>query len=160
MPSANIPSLHHSTRSRVTGSATVAIQSRQDAAHTGKFAIKVDATFDPSAAPFYPSGSLSIRVDLTDSVKGTFVAKTIEVMNSYGKHNPTVVLTGKCDGDLTNQPAAVKGYHYWIMIADDKPDGTAGTPDVISFVICDSTGDRVAYGSGLVIQGDLQVSPN
>ena len=114
-----------------------------------------------SAIDLYPSGSLTIKVDLSDGVNGTFTATSIELINSYGKHNPTVYLTGRCNGDAAAAGAAVaKGLRYWLMIADNgRNSAHEGTPDVVGFAIHDRNGARVAYGTGPLKAGDFTVAP-
>jgi len=45
------------------------------------------------------------------------------------------------------------------MIADNKKAAVPGTPDVVSFLVFDGTGKRVAYGTGPLAEGDLTVAP-
>lgn len=152
-----IPAFHVSDLSKVKGNGDIFIQSRKDAVSSGLFNVQVDAHFDP-ATDNYPVGTLTIRTDLSDSAKGIFTATSIELMNSYGKHNPTVCLTGRCNDDV--QPDA-KGCRYWIMIVNNKQPNAAGaapaTPDVVAFAIHDRTGTRIAYGTGPVRSGDFDV---
>jgi hypothetical protein len=69
--SIQIPNLHTSNRSKVTADgATVLIKRRQDATHSGQFSVSGSLSFNP-ATDAYPTGSLVIKVDLNDSVKGT-----------------------------------------------------------------------------------------
>jgi hypothetical protein len=44
------------------------------------------------------------------------------------------------------------------MLADDKPANEEETDDIISFLVYDRNGKRVAYGSP-VVKGDLLVAP-
>jgi hypothetical protein len=155
-----IPAFHVSDASKVDGSGDVFIASRKSGATTGVFTVKVAAKFDP-AVDLYPTGSLTIKVDLTDGAKGAFTATSIELINSYGKHNPTVYLTGRCNGDTAGAGAAVaKGLRYWLMIADNgRTGGHEVTPDVVGFAIHDRNGARVAYGTGPLKAGDFIVAP-
>lgn len=151
----SIPAFHVSDKSRARGEGEVFIQSRQDAVSAGVFRFRIDVSFDP-AADEYPAGSVLIRVDMSDSAKGTFSSTSIELINSYGKHNPAIYLTGRCKDDA--QPDA-KGCRYWLMIANNKGANAQGTPDVVGFVIHDRDGNRVAYGTGPVRAGDFEVQP-
>ena len=155
----SIPAFHVSDASKVTGAGDVFIASRAAAGVSGVFTVRVSAHFDP-AVDDYPSGSLTIKADLSDGVRATFTATSIELMNSYGKHNPTVYLTGRCTGDGAVGAAPVKGLRYWLMLVDNKgPDGPAGTPDVAGFAIHDRNGVRIAYGTGPLKSGDFKVMP-
>lgn len=155
MSSLCIPAFHISDKSKVKGGADIFIASRQDALSSGVFSIKISAQFDPSV-DLYPVGSLFIKVDLSDGTKGSFKATSIELINSYGKHNPTVYLTGQCADDT--QPDAL-GCRYWVMIANNKAAQQSGTPDIVGFAIHDRNGSRIAYGTGPVKSGDIEVAP-
>jgi hypothetical protein len=61
-------------------------------------------------------------------------------------------VNGRCKAD-------VAGCRFWLMIADNRRGDAKGTPDVVSFLVFNSVGQRVAYGTGPVLKGDLQVSP-
>lgn len=152
----SIPAFHVSDDSEVTGSGDVFIASRKDAVSSGVFSVRVSAKFHPPVDP-YPTGTLTIKADLSDGLRTTFSATSIELMNSHGKHNPTVFMTGRC----TAQPGVdQKGLRYWLMVANNKASTDAqGTPDVASFAVHDNTGARVAYGTGPLKSGDLKVLP-
>jgi hypothetical protein len=148
-----IPNFHVSDRSKISGSGGVALlPNRKDAAHSGTFKIKVDVAFDP-AVNDYPTGNVRIDVDLTDSFKGSADSSSIEQVNSFGKHTPTAVITGRCKVEASNAPV---GCRFWLMIANNKKPAQQGTPDVVGFVIYDRKGDRVAYGTG-PLEGDMEV---
>ncbi|HMT11182.1 MAG TPA: hypothetical protein PKA39_06115 [Ignavibacteria bacterium] len=148
----SIPAFHVSTRSTAKGKGTVHINSRDDAATTGNFDIVMDVSFNP---PDYPTGNIKIKANMSDSLVAGFEATSIELVNSYGKHNPTIYLTGRCKSDSPNAP---KGLRYWVMVADNSSNGD-GTPDIVGFVINDLNGNRVAYGTG-PLKGNIVVAPN
>ena len=150
-----VPAFHASDKSRARGDGEIFIQSRQDAASAGVFRVRLDVTFDPTVND-YPTGNVVIRVDLSDGAKGTFSSTSIELVNSHGKHNPTIYLTGRCSDAV--QPDA-KGCRYWLMVANNKTASQQATPDVVGFVIHDRNGDRIAYGTGPVRAGDFEVQP-
>lgn len=153
MSTMSIPAFHASDPSKAKGAGEIFIQSRKDVSSSGVFSVRLDVHFDP-AVDLYPTGSLLINVNLTDGAKGVFRATSIELINSYGKHNPTVYLTGRCDDEI--QPDA-KGCRYWLMIANNKKANEQGTPDVVGFAIHDRNGNRIAYGTGPVRSGDFDV---
>ena len=153
-----IPALHVSSKSQAKGDATVFISRRKDAAHSGEFEIKISVGFDPVTMD-YPTGNFTIKTNLSDSVKGIFTSTTIELINSFGKHTPTIFLTGKCTLKLSEDIARPKGCRYWLMIADNRGVEGKGTPDIVGFAIHDRLGNRVAYGTGAVIKGDIMVAP-
>lgn len=153
--SIQIPNLHTSNRTKAEARARVFILRRQDGVHAGEFTVQGTLSFNP-LTDAYPSGSLNIRVDLTDSARGTFVVKTVEQLDTTGKHTPTVFATGRCSADIDQKAV---GCRYWLMMADNKREREEQTPDVISFLIYDRNGRRVAYGTGPVSKGDVLVSP-
>jgi hypothetical protein len=54
----------------------------------------------------------------------------------------------------------VKGCRFWMMLTDNRRDqDPEGTPDVASFLVFDGNGQRVAYGTGPVVDGDIVISP-
>jgi len=150
---ASVPSFHISSRSRLKGKARVFIDSRQDTLHTGRFEVAADVHFDPTADA-YPVGTLKIKVDLSESAQANFSATSVELTNAFGKHNPTVALTGRC---TTRSRVKGKGFRYWLLVANNKQTRTTKTPDIVSFAIHDNAGNQVAYGTGPVAQGDLEV---
>jgi hypothetical protein len=153
--SVSIPAFHVPDASKVAGSGEVFIASRQDAASSGNFAIKLSVTFD-QAANDYPAGSVFIKTDMSDGAKTSFDATSIDMVNSYGKHNPTVYITGRCKAGM---PLNQKGLRFWLMIANNKQANAGGTADVVGFVIHDNLGNRIAYGTGPLKSGDITVAP-
>jgi len=152
--SIQIPNLHTSNKTKaVVKAAKVFIGCRKDALHTGTFTVRGQLTFDP-ATDAYPGGSLVILVDLSDSAKGAFNIKTVEQLDTTGKHSPTVYATGRCSAD-SDQKA--RGLRYWLMLVDNNYKVVPESPDVISFLIYDNVGKRVAYGTGPVMSGDLKI---
>jgi hypothetical protein len=151
----SIPAFHESDKSLAKGEGEVFIQSRKDALSAGTFSVSLSVHFDP-AVDIYPAGSISIKVNMSDGAKGLFRATTIDLINSYGKHNPTIYITGRCDNDA--QPNA-KGCYYWIEIANNKRPNEEGTPDIVGFAIHDRNGQRIAYGLGPLRSGDIEVQP-
>src|SRR5258705_12778252 len=125
--STSIPAFHVSGFSRAKGKGDVFIASRKDAGSTGIFHIEINVHFDP-AADDYPAGTLTIKTDMSDSVKGSFIASTIELINSYGLDNPTIYLTGQCKSDtLTRAP--LHGCRYWVMVTSNTKEDK-GTADI------------------------------
>jgi hypothetical protein len=155
----SIPGLNSPVKTKAKGSAKVLITSRKDASHHGLFAIALDVNFDP-ASDEYPTGMINIKTDLSDSLKGSFTATSIELINSLGKHNPTIILEGRCKVQLQEQVPLPKGCKFWLLITDNKSVTDAGTPDIVGFVVINNNGYRVAYGFGPVESGDIEVLPS
>jgi hypothetical protein len=153
--SATVPNLYQSDKATAKGSGTIFIPKRKDANHSGTFRIKIAISFDP-AANDYPTGSIRLQVELNDSVKGIYTSTSIETINSLGRVTPTLFVTGRCrvETDIKLKSPIV-GCKYWLMVADNKsPNDKQGSPDIVSFVIHDRLGKRIAYGTGQVSDGD------
>jgi hypothetical protein len=137
------------------GSATVSIVAR------GTFTVQVSSPLECDPNTLYPMGSLSISgISMSDSViEGTCVSTLVERLTSTGWVTPTAYLSGRCS--LVNSAGQmIQGYHYWMMIANNNGASTAPeTPEVISFLIFNNKGVRVAYGTGPVVTGHIDVKP-
>jgi len=154
----SIPAFHVSSRSQVKGGGTVFITSRKPGGFGGVFTIRIAAGFIPGGADLYPTGGFELKVDMNDGVNGGYKSTSIELINSHGKINPTVFLTGRCSGGSRE----LKGLRYWLMIADNQPRKASEreTPDIVAFAIHDRTGARIAYGTGpLQPPGHIDVAP-
>lgn len=163
--SIQIPNVHSSNKSQASArGATVLISSRKDNTYAGIFTVQGTLSF---TSPGYPTGNLTIKVDLNDSAKGVFIIKTVEQLDTTGRKTPTVYASGRCtaDADGVKTPLC----RYWLMMVDNKssrgvpskgPAPQGATPDIISFLIYDSTGKRLAYGTGPVMKGDVTVAPS
>lgn len=154
-----IANYHISDKSKTEGTGKVFLTARQDAVHAGMFKAAVNVSFDP-AVNDYPTGSVTILVDLSDSFKGTARSTTIEQVNTHGKHTPTAVITGRCNVTLDENATAPRGCRFWILVSNNRRLNDQGTPDVISFIVYDRSGKRVAYGSGPATEGDITVAPS
>ena len=154
-----IPTLQVCNQSLVQGSGTVKILARADATHTGTFAVQVNVQCTTSG---YPAGSLVISgISMNDSaVEGVVVAtaSNFEQLTTTGTRTPTAYLSGRCTVDA---PIQVQGCRYWIMFANNsnEPFGVGGTPDVVSFLVVNGLGQRIAYGTGPVVSGRINVAP-
>ena len=148
-----IPTLQVCNATSAHGEGGVKIASRADVSHSGTFHVRLEVKCDP--ADGYPTGTLLLAaISMSDSVvQGNLAATTFEQMTSTGKHTPTLYVNGRCKAE------GVRGCRYWLMIADNKKATVAGTPDVVSFLVFDGTGKRVAYGTGPLAEGDLTVAP-
>ena len=147
-----IPTLQVCNQTVARGRAVVKIESRVETGHSGVFTVEIDLKCDPRGDG-YPAGSLRILdISMSDStIQGSISGTTFEQVTTTGKHTPTVFLNGRCRAENVN------GCRYWMMIADNKRADARGTPDIISFLVFDGTGKRVAYGTGPVIRGDVTV---
>ncbi len=104
----------------------------------------------------YPHGTIDLTVDLSDSLKGQFISDTVDLINSYGKDNPTIFITGRCHYKGTIIKAPPKGLRYWVMfVGSNLKDGSS---DIAGFAIQDYHGNRIAYGIGHITTGYANVS--
>jgi len=145
-----IPTLQVCNRTTVEGNGRVTINSRADLNHSGRF--NIDVKFKCDGDNPYPTGELKISsLSMSDSIaSGTIASTSIEQVTTTGKHTPMVYVSGRCSA------TGIKGCRYWVLIADNGPD----TPDIVSFLVFDGTGKRVAHAAGQVGAGDLKVQSN
>jgi hypothetical protein len=155
-----LPTLEVCNVSKVEGKAEVKIAARKDATHAGVFALELKVSFNPMTdeyPPPPPASKLDLQVDLTDSAKGTIVATSFEQVTTTGKATPMVFISGRCKVDSSDKEKHL-GCRFWVMIAANKRQDGQGTPDVISFLVVDKEGKRVAYGAGPVASGTINVA--
>lgn len=149
-----IPTLQVCNSTDVRGDGRVKIDGRSDANHSGSFGVKLSLKCGPNEAA-YPEGTLDIyEIDMSDSiVGGTITATTIEQITTTGKHTAMAFLNGRCTA------SGIKGCRFWMMITDNRfsTTGTSGTPDIVSFLVFDHTGKRVAHGTGPLVSGFFTV---
>jgi hypothetical protein len=158
--SIQIPNLHTSNKTGVNfEAAKVFINRLKDASHTGEFILRGSFSFNP-ATDAYPSGNLTIEVNLKDSVKDTVFIKTVEQLDTTGRDTPIAFATGRCTVGKIPTKLTLSGCRYWLMMADNKSIKEEQTPDVISFLVYDRNGKRVAYGTGPVVKGDVTIVTN
>lgn len=147
-----IPTIQTCNGTQAKGKAIVRIESRADATHKGMFEIVIELKCDRGG---YPGGLVEFsQLSMTDSVvQGTIVSTTIEQLTSTGRVTPTLYVNGRCKAE------SAPGCRFWLMVANNRPANTdKGTPDIVSFLVLNGAGQRVAYGTGPVIQGDLDVA--
>lgn len=155
-PTPQVPTLQACNLTQVKGSGVARIDRRIDASSKGIIAIKIDVKCDPAAGDGYPQiGALTLNFDLSDSAKGSLTATTIEQLTSTGKHTPTAWLSGRCKLEK------IQGCRYWLMIADNHRVKDQGrTTDIVSVLVLDATGRRVVYGTGALVDGEIDVAPS
>jgi hypothetical protein len=151
-----IPTLQVCNQTTVNGGGLVKIVRRADAGHSGTFKVEVELRCDPSG---YPAGTVRITsLSMSDSiVQGNITSTLIEQVTSTGKHTPTAYINGRCNAQGPAGAAPITGCRFWIMFADNKLQTEQQTADVVSFLVFDGTGKRVAYGTGPVVEGDIRV---
>jgi len=154
-----VPEVKPCHEQSVDGKMKGSMLSRKDANHTGDFEITVDARCQQGK----PSVSnLEINaVNLTDTaVKGKIFAQELSQLTSLGKAvTPTVFLSGPCKSTI---PGDALGCRLWIMFVDSGPFNGSNNPnpDLVSFIVVDESGHRLAYGTGTVTLGDVYIRDN
>ncbi|MDH5411750.1 MAG: hypothetical protein OEY16_10215 [Alphaproteobacteria bacterium] len=132
--------------------ATVKIDSRADSVSGGVFTLVFKITCNPTTG--YPTGTVQIKVDMSDStVKGEVISTALHQLAATGKHTPTAYASGWCKAE------GVVGCRFWLMVADNNAAGETRDRDIASFLILDANGHRMAYGTGPVISGKINVKP-
>lgn len=148
-----IPNIFLNNLTKLKGKAVIHIASRENGT-AGTFTININASCFP---PDYPAGRVNMEIDMSDSSIVYFKSTTVEALSSTGKHSPTAYLMGRCVVEAPN--ATFQGCHYWITLADNSREDDRGTPDVVGFLVLDGNGNRIAYGTGPIVEGDIRVSP-
>jgi len=147
-----IPTLQVCNATGIRGSGVVRIDSRAQSGLNGTFRIKVELKCEPDGSG-YPSGGLIIgSIQMSDSILGDIKATTFEQITTTGKHSPTAYLNGRCEA------REVKGCRFWMTIADNQREGAKRTPDIVGFLVMNGAGKRMAYGTGPLVEGDIQVA--
>ncbi len=149
-----IPNIFLNNITETNGRAMIHIDTRMDMIHTGDFTIEINAACNP---PFYPVGAVEVRINMSDSSIVYFRSSTVEALSSTGKHTPTAYIMGRCDVESENEKYF--GCHYWITLANNKNEDQDGTPDIVGFLVLAGFGNRIAYGTGPVVEGDIYVAP-
>jgi hypothetical protein len=160
IPTLQVCNLTPNMSIKSTPTAKVTILSRVDSVpHTGTFAVSVSMQCDANG---YPTGTLSIAgISMSDSlVQGSITATTFEQLTSTGMATPTAYMTGRCT--FPTAAGSLSGCHYWIVFADNKqlltPVPVQTTPGIVSSLVIDKSGERIAYGTGPVTAGNLDVT--
>ncbi len=138
-----IPTLQVCNTTQAEGRAVVTIPSR------GSFQIELRLFCRPGA---YPAGALRLRLSMNDSqITGPVDATSFDQLTSTGKATPTLYVNGRCRAEK------VSGCRYWLFVADNGkiPRNT----DIVGFLIMNGNGQRIAYGTGAIRDGDLSVAP-
>jgi hypothetical protein len=146
----SVPQVTACNNQYVGGKMTGSMPNRTDASHTGQFQVTVDVRCENGKARV---NNLEIHpANLTDTVlKGAVHTFQLDQLTSLGKAAaPTVFLGGPCK----SQDADIAGCQLWLMLVDN---GTGETRDVVSFIVVDGMGKRLAYGTGLVTIGDVRI---
>jgi len=148
-----------------SGKPVVHIPSRMPGGHTGNVDVSVQASCDPVTG--FPVGQLVLSgLDMSDSKAfGTIASVHIDQITSTGHDNPTAYMSGECMAETESLPGAVTRTpcHFWILFADTGGNDTSAAQglDIVSFLVFDKSGNRIAYATGPVITGSggIAVTP-
>jgi hypothetical protein len=112
------------------------------------------------APPDYPTQAqqIVVTINMNDSLITSFTCTTIEALSSTGLITPIAYVMGRCN---TNDPQ-YKGCHFWMQLTNNNDNSNPQinqTPNIISILVLDGTGKRLAYCTGPVVSGYLTVTP-
>jgi hypothetical protein len=149
-----IPTVQSCNIGKAQGSAHVFLHKRQDINNAGTIDITVaDVGCDPVSGDGHPTGAISMRFSLSDSVIADMQVTLIEQMTTVGKHTTTTYLSGRCTANGGTIPC-----HFWLMLADNRIPQLPGTADVVGVLVTDKKGNTLTYGTGPVRTGDVSVT--
>jgi hypothetical protein len=154
----SIPQLEACKNLSVQGKAHGSIAGRRDASHSGEFELEVGVTCRQGDID---RGILTLQLDafrLNDTVVTSRISVDhLDQMTSVGKAvTPTAFLSGTCR--VERESESIAGCRFWLMLVDNGRDSGAG--DIISFVVIDGAGRRLAYGTGTLTTGEIRIEEN
>jgi hypothetical protein len=148
-----------------SGAPLVHIPSRALGALTGNFNVRVSASCDANG---FPIGALALSgISMSDSAPGLSAITSVRLdqITSTGHDSPTAYMSGQCMAQIASAAGTVmtEPCRFWALFATGGPNALAPSlgPDIVSFLVFDKTGKRIAYGTGPVVSGSgtIQVSP-
>lgn len=142
------PNIKACNNQYVGGKTIGSIANRMDENHSGKFQISFDVRCS--------NGTISVNnleihaANLTDTLlEGSVSTFEVDQVSSFGSAvAPTAFLIGPCksfDDDIN-------GCRFWMMVVDNGDSN-----DIVSFLVVDEEGTRLAYGTGIVTEGDARI---
>ena len=161
IPTMQVCNLGSTTALQSIGTPLVHIPSRIPGGFTGNVNIRVLAGCDPTTG--FPTGAVSLfNISMNDPSPAGFVGSIssaqIDQLTFTGTVNPTAYMAGKCIAQSASTTGAVGTIpcHFWVLFAH-----TGGTndlapslgPDIVSFLVVDKTGKRLAYATGPIVTG-------
>jgi hypothetical protein len=143
----------------------VHIPSRMLGGFTGNVTVNVNVQCNPSTG--FPAGTLTLSaLSMNDTLAGLFSISAVQFdqVTSTGTTNPTAYLSGQCMAQTVGIFGTITvPCHFWIMLVTGTSSSTNNIPgpDIVSFLVFDKTGKRIAYASGPVTSGSgvIQVTP-
>jgi hypothetical protein len=146
-----IPNIFLNNKSEFKCDVTVKVDQR------GSFTVKGACSCVPPNYPFHAQ-QIVVTITMNDSLITSFKPTTIEALSTTGMKTPIAYVMGRCD---TNDPR-YKGCHFWMQLTNNNDNSiqqSGQTPNIVSFLVLDGSGLRLAYGTGPVVIGTLRVSP-
>jgi hypothetical protein len=136
----------------------VHIPSRMPGGFTGNVTVYVSAQCDPNTG--FPTGALTLSaLSMNDTLAGltSITSSHIDQITSTGTANPTAYMSGQCTAQIVSVFGmfTTESCHYWIMFVSGATNSATNIPgpDIVSFLVFDKTGKRIAYASGPVTSG-------
>jgi hypothetical protein len=152
-----IPNIFLNNKTEFKCGAVVHVDQRKSLSPSLNGDFSVDG-FGGCLPPNYPTGKITVKINMNDSSITYFESTTIEAMSSTGKITPIAWVMGRCNIDNEK----FKGCHFWIQFTNNNNNSneqSRQTPNIISFLVVDGTGMRLSYGTGVVVKGTLTVAP-
>ena len=148
-----IPTLQVCNIGKAFGTAQVYLSRRVDMSSAGTIDItSMDVGCDSTSSNPYPFGTFSMRFSITESTISDLRVTLIEQMTTVGKHTPTTYMNGRCSANGGTVPC-----HFWLMLADNHSSSLDSPADVLSVLVVDRMGNRLAYGTGPIKTGEITV---
>ncbi len=148
-----VPTLQVCNFGRASGTGQVFLSRRQDINSAGTIDITVgDVRCEPQSSSPYPTGSISMRFSLSESLISDMRSTLIEQMTTFGKHTTTTIMNGRCTANSGTIPC-----HFWLLLSNNKWNSVDSPMDVISVLVVDKNGNKLTYGTGPLISGSLDV---
>jgi hypothetical protein len=148
-----IPSIQVCNVAKGSGEAYVHLTRRADVTNAGDFKVAFKAKCSP---PNYPIGQVELSMSLSDNSTNFMRSTTVDEITSTGRHTPVLYMKGRCMAKWSKK--TVTGCQYWIQFTDNGELGH-DTPDIVSFLILNGLGQRIAYATGPIVDGDILVQP-
>jgi hypothetical protein len=154
-----IPTLQACNIGKASGTAQVLLTKRIDANSAGTIDITLkEVGCDPINGDGYPSGTITMRFSLTDSLIADMTATLIEQMTTVGKHTTTTYINGRCTANNLSATDVSIPCHFWLTLADNHIPNVASTPDIVGVLVLDKKGNVLTYGTGPVKSGEITVT--
>jgi hypothetical protein len=150
-----LPAVQECRDTHASGLTSGVLENRKDAQHSGQFRLTFDLGCSGASSDVQVRNLEIHAQELADSDKGIerVISEDgpVKLVSIGPAMAPTVFVSGPCRGGGPN------GCQFWLMLVDNGSDsGTAS--DLVSFLVSDKSGKRLAYGTGPIKQGDVLIT--